>query len=364
MKIVVITQHIFPIQSPRATRSTELVKELGRRGYDVTVYAVLGKYDYSQFENDFGVKVKHIPIKWQCTPYSSDGNSISIIDKIASRLFSKWFEFPYIEFMYRLPQILEKEENIDLLISIGDPHHIHWGCAKAKKHNPKIFPKRWIADCGDPFMKNNTTTQHRKHFEKLERLFCQECDAISVPIESARKAYYQEYRNKIVVIPQGFDFNLESLNKEVHNEILSFAYAGIFYDKIRNPQKFFDYIKTFNIDFRFHIYTMYKQNILKYQKDLQEKLVIHESKPRLELIEELKNMDFLLNVENINSPNQLPSKLIDYAIVGRPILSINPEEIDTQKIDEFFNRKYEKQYVVENMEQYHIKNVVDRFLSV
>src|SRR5574344_1552457 len=105
MKIVVITQHIFPIQSPRATRSTELVKELGRRGYDVTVYAVLGKYDYSQFENDFGVKVKHIPIKCQCTPYSSYGNSISIIYKIATRLFSKWFEFPYIEFMYRLPQI-------------------------------------------------------------------------------------------------------------------------------------------------------------------------------------------------------------------------------------------------------------------
>ena len=49
MKIVIISQHIFPMQTPRAHRTTELMIELAKRGYDVIVYAVLGKYDYTSF---------------------------------------------------------------------------------------------------------------------------------------------------------------------------------------------------------------------------------------------------------------------------------------------------------------------------
>ena len=53
MKILIISQHIFPIQTPRAIRTTELVKELTRQGHKVIVYAVLGKYNYSGFEKEF-----------------------------------------------------------------------------------------------------------------------------------------------------------------------------------------------------------------------------------------------------------------------------------------------------------------------
>ena len=47
--ILIISQHIFPKQTPRAHRTTELAIELSRQGYDVTVYAVLGKYNYYDF---------------------------------------------------------------------------------------------------------------------------------------------------------------------------------------------------------------------------------------------------------------------------------------------------------------------------
>ena len=55
MKILIISQHIFPMQTPRAHRTTELIKELSNRGYLITVYAVLGKYDYRSFENKYNV---------------------------------------------------------------------------------------------------------------------------------------------------------------------------------------------------------------------------------------------------------------------------------------------------------------------
>ncbi len=41
----------------------------------------------------------------------------------------------------------------------------------------------------------------------------QKVNYITVPIEEAREAYYEEFRNKIRVIPQGFDFSDVQLAK-------------------------------------------------------------------------------------------------------------------------------------------------------
>ena len=113
MRIIVVTQHIFPIQSPRAIRSTELIKELARRGHSVTVYAVLGKYDYSDFQQKTGIVVKQIPIRWELFPNNSDGSGRrAFIDRVLGRLFRK-FEFPFFEFYFRIPKLLKKETDFD-----------------------------------------------------------------------------------------------------------------------------------------------------------------------------------------------------------------------------------------------------------
>ena len=59
MKILILTQVIFPFQSPRSYRSTELAKELARTGNQVTIYAIKGEYDYTEFENKHKIKVKN-----------------------------------------------------------------------------------------------------------------------------------------------------------------------------------------------------------------------------------------------------------------------------------------------------------------
>ena len=362
MKILVVTQHIFPIQTPRSIRSTELIKELARRGHDVTVYAVLGKYDYRSFQQQTGIRVKNIPIKWEKSPYNSDGsNNRTFIDKVASHLLNR-LEFPLFEFYFRIAEIIKHEERFDALISIAAPHHIHWGCAKAKIESPDSFPKIWIADCGDPFMKNGQAKEHLKFFAKYEHSFCKNCDYITVPVKEAIEAYYPDYRKKIKVIPQGFDFDLENIaRKPVHNDIPTFAFAGMFYPDIRNPKPFLDYLATIDKDFRFIVYTRYTDLLIGHQSLLKDKLVIKAPIQRLELIEELKKMDFLVNIKNINSPNRIPSKLIDYGIANRPILDINPQGIDTQAIDQFLSGDYSKELVIKDIEKYHIKNVVAQF---
>lgn len=363
MKILIITQHIFPIKTPRAHRSTELIKEFAKQGHHVTAYAVLGSYNYSWFKKQHAVKIKNIPVHFELHPYSSDGDGKRmLIDKILGKVLGKTFEFPTIEFKYSIPKIIKKEQDFDLLISIGAPHHIHWGCARAKQK--KLFSYKWIADCGDPYMNNGTSTDHLQKFAEQEHLFCQLCDYITVPVEKAKNGYYQEYRNKIRVIPQGFDFDFPIKENEPHNPITQFAYAGMFYKDIRNPQKILDYVSNLEIDFRFHVFTPFPQILDSFKEKFGEKLIIHTPIERNLLLNTLKTMDFLLNIENVNSPNQVPSKLIDYAITGRPILSLNPENPDINAIDAFLNKEYTRQKKIENINQYQIKEVAKRFLDL
>lgn len=365
MKVLVISQHIFPIQTPRAHRTTELIKELACKGHDVTVYAVLGKYDYTSFEKEYSIKVKNIPLRFQKHPYNSDGDGKRMfIDKLFGRLFRKTLEFPNIEFMLRTPEILKKEKGFDTLITIADPHQIHWGAAKQRKKNPKDFPKVWIADCGDPFMTNGTNKKHYKYFTRFEKLFSEYCDFIVVPVKEAVNGYYEEYRSKIRIIPQGFQFTLTNNPKNPTNEKITFAYAGTFYKDIRNPHKLLDYLSTLSVDFKFIIYTMHSELIHPYKQVLGDKLEIRHPLNREELIEELKQMDFLINIENVNSPTQIPSKLIDYAIAERPILSINPVKPNIQIIEQFFDLDFSSQFRVNNIENYHISNVTDEFLKL
>ncbi len=362
MKILVITQHIFPIQTPRSIRSTELIQELARRGHKVTVYAVLGNLNYSDFERKYGISVKNIPLKWEMHPYNSDGvNNRTFIDKVLGRLLGR-FEFPLFEFYYRIANIIKNESPNDVLISIAAPHHIHWGCARAKQLHPEVFPKTWIADCGDPFMKNGKSTEHLKCFEKYERLFCQECSYVTVPIPQAIDAYYPEYKDKFRVIPQGFDFDLNNLQrKEVNNPVPTFAFAGMFYADIRNPKLFLDYLCAIEKPFKFVVYTRYNNLIDEYKEILGDKFIVKEAIPRQELIKQLREMDFLVNIQNSNNPNQLPSKLIDYGIVNRPILDVNPSKPNTIVIEEFLARNYTNELVIPSIEKYHITNVVQQF---
>ncbi|MEY3237752.1 MAG: hypothetical protein RI883_1853 [Bacteroidota bacterium] len=365
MKILVISQHLFPIQTPRAHRTTELVKELGRQGHEVTLYAVIGNHDYSELETGYNIKVKNIPIRFQKHPYNSDGDGKrKFIDKVLGRLLGKVFEFPNIEFLFRVPEIIQKEKGFDALITIADPHQIHWGAAKARQKDPINFPSVWIADCGDPFMMNSSKKGHFAYFAKYEKLFGQQCDFITVPVAEAKEGYYPEFRNKISIIPQGFQFSLVEEKQEPENIPITFAYAGTFYKDIRNPTKFLNILAAHPSNFKFVIYTLFTELIAPYQEILGSKLEIRSPLNRMELIEEMKKMDFLVNIENVSSPTQVPSKLIDYAIAQRPILSVNPINPDTTIIDQFLNRDYSKEFIVKNLEQYQISNIARKFVEL
>jgi hypothetical protein len=362
MKVVIITQHIFPIQTPRAHRSTELIKEFARQGDEVTVYAVLGDYDYTAFQKETGIKIRPITVHWQIRPYSSDGFfKRHFLDKVMGKLLGRYLEFPDIELLYSVPKIVSQEADADLLISIANPHPIHWGVAKSRKQNLQNFPKKWIADCGDPYWANGKNQKPGWTF-KWEKLFCEMCDCIAVPFAPAQDQYHSDYRHKIEVIPQGFAFETpKEMNSNPINKVTTFGYAGNFFTGYRDPSKFFEYLLTLNQDFKFIIYTAFTDLIDEYLLKLGDKVEVRKPVERSILLEQLKEMDFLINFENKNLPGQLPSKLIDYSIANRPILSIGSGPLDKTLLEQFFSGDYAGRYNCPNIEDYKIENVVDMF---
>lgn len=66
-------------------------------------------------------------------------------------------------------------------------------------------------------------------------------DYISIPVESARTTYYEEFHSKIEVISQGFNIKPLNLTQKLHGEIQSFAYAGGFIIELRDLKAFPEY---------------------------------------------------------------------------------------------------------------------------
>ena len=259
---------------------------------------------------------------------------------------------------------LKNENGYDVLISIAYPFPVHFGVARALNKN-KSLTKIWIADCGDPFTGGKETRFKTPFYYKIiEKNFCKRPDFITIPIKEAKSAYPNLCQHKLKVIPQGFDFNSIYPNyAPEENKIITFAYAGTLSIGARDPRSFINYIKSLDIDFKFILYTDNKSFLFALKEELEGKLELRDYVPREILLKELGKMDFLLNLEN-NTSIHSPSKLIDYALLQRPILSIKSFDLDKKIIDEFMLGKYKNALKIDNIEDYNITNVTKSFLEL
>jgi hypothetical protein len=350
--------------TPRAFRATELACELARQGHKVQVIFPCDENQYAEFCSQHDINIRNLGnARWPSVPLTGKG-PILLAQRLLRRGLSLFLEFPDIQLVPLVKKCLAKLNPVDLLISIAAPHAIHWGVARALRHRPNLC-RTWVADCGDPFM-GLKTDRFRKpfYFSFLEKSFCRRADFITIPIPEAIEGYYSEFHHKIRVIPQGFRFDLPGLMTEAPiNPIPTFAYAGAFIPGLRDPRPFLDYLSTSTKQFRFLCFTRQPELISGYQSKLDGRLDIRPYLPRQELLEVMAKMDFLVNLENRVSM-QSPSKLIDYAIANRPILSVDPLFPDSRKIVRFLDGCYSERLRLPNLQQYQIHIVAQNFLSL
>jgi len=364
MRILLVSSSFFPEQSPRAFRTSELAKELARQGHTVSVLTLNRNRDYSDYEKQYNLHIlPEIRPRFYRTDVFRAGRGF--IKRIVDRILYQFFFFPELELSWLISKSIRKQsDRFDLLISVAKPYSVHIGCALAYK-TIKKNKSGWIADCGDPFTLSKSDSWHFPFYVSwIERWMFKKVDFITVPVESARQAYYPEFNEKIRIIPQGFDFDeIKLLRGTVENSCPTFAYAGALYQKTRNPRKFLEFLLSIKDDYKFILFTGNSELVIPYMLKSEGKIEVRKPILRADLMVELSKMDFLVNVDNVFK-EQVPSKLIDYTLIGRPVLNIEPETIDKELIIEFLRGNYAGQYLVSNIEDYRISNVAKQFLEL
>lgn len=363
--ILVVSGAFYPDNSPRSFRTTELVKEFAKLGHNVTVYITKDKKEHVEFEKNHRIKINNLGTRRFKEINFRTGSKLEIfLRRGFRRVLVQLFEYPDIELMYRVYKAMRKERNFDLLISVAVPFPIHWGVAWARNKDHQIA-KKWVADCGDPYyFSSHDTFKKLPYFQFLEKWFCKKADYISIPFEGLKKYFFEDYRSKFRVIPQGFNFDdIEISRLPVKNDTITFAYAGGFMKNSRDPRLFIDFLKKIKIPFKFVVYNNQKEFGAILKEKLDNKVVLKKYIPRDKLLFELSKMDFLVNFE-FDPTNQAPSKLIDYSLTRRPILMIKNEQFDENIIIEFLNKDYTHQFLYPDIDAYNIKNVARQFLNL
>lgn len=367
MNIQIITGHFYPQVHPRAFRSTELALELARRGHKVSVTNLsrVEGFNYETYAKENGIEIINTNLY-----VLKDVNGINKIPNSKFGVFKRWC----IEYFLagtvlfnsrRVAKQVKIKENTDYLLAISTPFICIYGVSlKLRKMKNPPFA---VADSGDPFYYSKQV-KHAPWFAGIERRVYKDYKYLTIPTDNAIQSYSPLIpANKIKIIPQGFRVDDVKLFQGEHSEHeTSFAYAGVFYWDIRNPQFLFEYLENKDEDFSFHIFMRYQDTVLNAMLDkfpkTKSKTTIRYSLPRPELLYELSKMDFLINIENVSN-TQMPSKLIDYGITKRPVYSSNSNKFAPELLDEFFARNYSHSMNID-IEQFDIKNVATRFLEL
>lgn len=371
MNIVIISSFFFPVIQPRSFRATELSKEFARRGHRVSVITMntVDDFDYDSYEKEHGIEICRETIIRQ------DGTAVAAANSRKMRRVEKWARaavgylfcgrmIQYAHLMYKALLRQNCLDEADMVIALSTPFCIHWALSKYVKKKGKYFVT--IADSGDPFYYSKQW-KLAPWFKYIERNVYKQMDYLTIPTANAIPSYDTLIpKEKIRVIPQGFDMSHLNLYQGGFGETVHIAYAGVFYWGIRNPEFLFDYLDKCSKDYVFHLYLRYRdavldQTINKYP-NLRSRLRVEYNVPHDKLLYKLSKMHFLINIENLSN-TQIPSKLIDYGMTGRPILSCNETNFSSDVMEQFLSGDYHQRYSI-NLDDYNIINVADQFMAL
>jgi len=207
---------------------------------------------------------------------------------------------------------------------------------------------RWIIDLGDPFSFAEEAPTNNFHlYRGLNAHFERSCfataDAVSVTNSATRDRYaaiFPESAGKIEVIPP-----LISLPRAVNSDQASrtgapkLVFLGRLYPSIRRPDfllALFAALTRLRGDRGYELHFFGEswecaKSFEPYRQMVGRSVFLHEPVPRDQVAEQMHSAHALINIGNTTG-YQLPSKIVEYAASGKPILNIAafPDDISVR----------------------------------
>jgi hypothetical protein len=366
-KILIVTYGFHPVQSPRSFRATELAVELSRQGHEVTILGP-NKEGIEDFLLEHGLRyISYGDITWRVPQLKGSSRLAHLFNRAMVRGLGLLMEYPAIQLVFLVRKKLKQLSGFDGLISIAVPYPLHWAVASIwKKEKDKNPARVWTADCGDPYYgRENDSFRVPFYFAWVEKWFMNKADYITIPFQGGKKVYFNEFQNKIIVIPQGLHFP-ELSNNYIKENSIKFAYAGHIgaYRDFALP--FFKELELYyeETQFTFLIFTNEKQFYKsKMNAKLLKKCQINNYVERIKLLNELNNVDFLIYFP-YRKVGQKSFKLIDYTFLNKPILEYKDDGQSKINLKEFFEGNYINKMEMDDIEEYKIENVTKKFIEL
>lgn len=330
-KILIIAYYFPPLQSVESTLTFNFVKYLHCFDWGATVLCakkIIGELADNSVSSDL---LQNVSVR---RTHSLGNIAIYILQKlrILSHTYSK---MGWALFAIREGKKILKEENIDVIISRSTPVVGHLIALKLMPSSK--LP--WIACFSDPWTQNSYSPAPNRIIKKideyLEKKVMLAADKIIVTTEQTKRLFLKKYKieNKIAVIPNSYDSLelLEVVNKKKENKLV-ITHAGNFYGP-RSPEPFFKALKLLSNEMDVNKKIKVKligQNkgiknlVSKYKLNNIVQLI--DIIPRKDVFEHLVNSDVLLLIDAPSEQESvfLPSKLIEYINMKKPILAVVP----------------------------------------
>jgi glycosyltransferase involved in cell wall biosynthesis len=372
MRRVLIVSHSYsPAITPRAFRWSAIAEHWAKQGHHIDMVSSwmpsLPRYEIVNGVHVYrpgGAITEILRNRFQKPTMTSNienstSNSLTtdiktLLKSIHDKTWKKVY-WPDCMCLWYLPAVqkakqLLKSYHYESLISVSEPFTGHLVGLSIKQLIPKI---NWLIDIGDPFcFQDYRPTNNHKLYKKLnyatEKNIFNKANTISVTTQATLDKYAELFPDsapKIQVIPPLLSLDTSQKSQgsffpNTENKV-KLLFVGTLHKKIRNPDFL---LKLFNE--LLHTYLAEKLELhfigninncqdyfQSYKTLLNNKIFCHGKLSRTQAFQAMKEADILVNIGN-DALYQLPSKVVEYISIGKPILNVAKIEEDSSM--EFF----------------------------
>lgn len=238
----------------------------------------------------------------------------------------------------------------DTLITVSPHFSGHLVGLALHRRFPNLL---WLVDIGDPFSfldvePPNNRLLYAALNRHTERNVFRHADVISVTTQLTRESYvniFAESVSKIHVIPPLLSLpeitHVEGESLFPRDNKIRLVFAGILYVNIRPPDfllRLFAALLQTSLAERLelHFFGDTRQAHTRFQAFgglLNQKIFLHGMVNREQVAQAMSEANVLVNIGN-KTPYQLPSKVVEYAYTGKPILNL--AQIKNDSSEDFF----------------------------
>ena len=380
-RILIVTHQFLPFVSPRTTRWSYLIDELVEKGNKVTVLSgtnpenIEKNYDVIYFGNKkFSSNIRRVRQESNdSTNNLFKKNIYSILKKIYRFLF-KTFSWPDYAMFWAVTIFRNRKrinDNYDIIISVSLPFTSHL-CAYILK---KRINADWYMDIGDPFtLKINSPENNKIIYSFLNKIYERKFYKIASKIIFTHKEVAELHENifnidksKIVIGYPIASVNEQNLNIASNYNYkvtpIKVGYFGAFTKSVREPNNYINNIVNpffEDVEHQWYINQESKKYFASIKKTSLHKFIdIVQRKEALKIM--VNEIHILLSIGNLNK-YQMPSKVIEYLSLGKPVLHYAEIEDDPiynfEKL--FDNLKIIDSKTTKNEIEIYIENIKDR----